>query len=52
MLGGGVAGWRRHELRSVTIPSVTAWSVWRHRVPRTVTMPSLTALTRRLPKRR
>jgi hypothetical protein len=49
---GGVAGWRRHELRSVTIPSAAAWSALRHRVYRSVTLPSLTALTRRLPKRR
>ncbi len=52
MLGGGVAGWRRGELRAAAIRSVADWSTLRGRLPRTAALPSLTSLTRRLSRRR
>lgn len=52
LLGGGVAGWRRGELRAAAIRSVADWSTLRARLPRTAALSSLTSLTRRLPRRR
>jgi hypothetical protein len=40
VLGGGVAGWRRQELRSVVIPAVGNWSGWRSWMTRSVALPN------------
>ena len=52
VLGGGIAGWRRNDLRGVTLPAVASWRPPRGRLPRGVTLPPLSVLVRRLPRRR
>jgi hypothetical protein len=53
MLGGGVAGWRRGQLRAaVVMQSVVSWDALRQRMPQASALTSLAGLTRRRPKRR